>query len=374
MSEDTSNALLAKIARLIEAGGPMSLADYMHLCMADPQSGYYTTRNAIGGDTGPAEETGDFITAPEVSQMFGELIGIWCIAAWQAMDRPSVFTLVEAGPGKGTLMADVLRAARQMPDFLSAADVLFIENSAKLAEAQRNTLSRHQGSVRSMDWAGSLTEMPDQPAILIANEFLDVLPFRQYAKTETAWREVGIILDEDGNLTKGATATVLERDRLPAGAADEPTGAIFEIAPAREAIVEQIGRHISANGGAALLIDYGHTESGFGDTFQAIRNHQHADPLHDPGEYDLTSHVDFASLRRTAATIEGIQTAIMTQGEFLLALGLLERAGALGSGKDEATQDTIRRQVERLAAPEQMGQLFKVMAIFPKGIHLPAFT
>lgn len=350
------------------------MAEYMHICLSDPQYGYYKTREAIGADHKQADLGGDFITAPEISQMFGELVGIWLITAWQSLDRPKPFSLVELGPGKGTLMRDILRAAQQVPDFLAAADVVMVETSDRLIARQREVLKPFNGSVNSLSWLSSIADIPDQPSLVIGNEFLDALPFRQYVKAETGWHEVAISLDQKGNLQLGKSATRLDDQFLPDGAESEPDGSVFEYAPARQAVTEALADAITRSGGIALLIDYGHDRSGFGDTFQAVKNHAYANPLDSPGECDLTSHVDFAALMREAEKFETLKTAITTQGEFLLALGLLERAGALGAGKSPRIQQSLRSQVERLAAPDQMGRLFKVMAIMPKGILLPAFT
>jgi len=375
MAKEAFTPLLEKIVRLIDASGPMSLAEYMHLCMADREFGYYKTRDAIGAPSGTALGKGDFITAPEISQMFGELIGIWCIAAWQALDRPASFALVEAGPGRGTLMADALRAAKQVPDFCSAADIVLIESSDRLIRTQKEALLDFSEMERSLNWIDSFERVPDKPAIIIGNEFLDALPFRQFAKTAAGWQEVGIVTNDDGTcLKQGLMANSLGPDLLPPGAELEPEGSVFEIAPAREAFVEQVSTHLAANGGAALLIDYGHDKSGFGDTFQAVREHRYADPLATSGEADLTSHVDFDRLQKTAAAIDGIKAQVTTQEQFLLEMGLLERAGALGADRDEDIQNAIRNQVERLAGPQQMGQLFKVLAVAPEGIELPAFS
>lgn len=363
------SSLKQMITRLIETGGPISLADYMHLCLADPRHGYYKTRQAIGGSSGG----GDFITAPEISQMFGELIGIWCVTAWQALDRPARFTLAEAGPGRGSLMKDLLRAAGQVPEFLEAADLRLIESSQRLVEQQGQMLAEEAAKVRSLEHVDAIEELPDQPLVLVANEFLDAIPFRQYVKTENGWQEVGISLGEGGSFVRGATAAQLDHALLPPGADLEPEGAVFEHAPAREALVQTIAERIAAKGGAALFIDYGHQISGFGDTFQAVRLHQYADPLEAPGKADLTSHVDFDRLIRVARSVQGINAGLTTQGDFLLNLGLLERAGALGANKPSAHQNAIRSQVERLAAPNQMGSLFKAMAVFPDMLRLPGF-
>ncbi len=365
--------LFKKLARMIETGGPISLADYMHICLSDIGHGYYRSREAIGAGSTEINTGGDFITAPEISQMFGELVGIWLITAWQSLDRPKPFSLIELGPGKGTLMRDILRTAQQLPDFLSAADVVMVETSNRMITKQREVLEPCNTSVNSLSWQSSIADLPDQPALFLGNEFLDALPFRQYVKAQTGWHEVLVSLDDNGNLQFGKTATRLDDQLLPETAGSEPDGSVFEHAPARQAVIEDLADFIASKGGAALLIDYGHDHPGFGDTFQAVRNHTYTNPLELPGECDLTSHVDFAALCRATEKFDALKTGITTQGEFLLSLGLLERAGALGAGKSSEIQESLRLQVERLAAPDQMGRLFKVMAIMPKGILLPAF-
>ncbi len=360
------NALLKKIARLIELNGPISLGDFMHIAMADPQLGYYKKRTSIG-------RTGDFITAPEISQMFGEFIAVWCISLWHQMGQPDPFCLAELGPGKGTLMKDLLRAARSDPAFSAAVKVVLVETSDRLQQAQRENLPPEWLQNEKTIWHTDIASLPEMPAIIIANEFLDVVPFRQYVKSSGKWHEIGISLAAENRLQKVALANTLDETLLPPNAASEPDGAIFEHAPAREAIIENLSTHLIRHQGAALFIDYGHLQSGFGDTFQAMAAHDYADPLEAPGEVDLTSHVDFDALANVArhAGIAAVQT--QTQGEFLLELGLLQRAGALGAGKQVEIQDRIRSEVERLAGPDQMGTLFKVMAISTLKSGLPGF-
>ncbi len=364
-----------KIARQIAATGPLSVAEYMALCMNDPVDGYYARAETIG-------VKGDFITAPEVSQMFGELIGVWCYSAWQAMASPGRVMLVEAGPGKGTLLADLLRTVKRFPGFADAIDLHLIEASATMIARQREVLTE-AGFADRAHWHAALHELPAgkdaAPAILIANEFLDVLPFRQYVKKGKAWYERSIGIDENGALTWKLAPTLIDPSLLPPGAEGEPDGAVFEIAPAREAWVATLAERLSQAGGMALLIDYGHAQAGFGDTFQAMRGHAHADPLEGPGLADLTSHVDFAALARAATAAGAHASAIVEQGEFLLAMGLLERAGALGADADETTRERLRGEVERLAGPDEMGRLFKVLALYGmnpvrSGADFPPFS
>lgn len=353
-----------RICSLIAANGPITLAEYMHICMAHPQFGYYRRDNPIGRD-------GDFITAPEISQMFGELLGVWCATVWQELGSPSPFCLAELGPGKGTLMADMLRAAANVPGFSDAVEVALVETSESLSVLQRYALA--DSRVANISWIMDIADLPAIPTIAIANEFFDVIPVRQYCKTPTGWHELGVGLSPEGELQRVALATLLENAQLPLNGENEPDGAIFEISPAREAIIETLAGHVITHEGAALVIDYGHLSTGFGDTFQAMRAHQYTDPLSVPGEADLTSHVDFQSLVEAARRTGLGNTGLSTQGDFLLAMGLLERAGALGQDKNQERQETIRSEVERLASPNQMGDLFKVMTMSSIKRVMPGF-
>lgn len=355
--------LKGRIVRLIEAAGPISVSDYMALCLADPQDGYYMTRDPFGRD-------GDFVTAPEVSQMFGELVGAWITATWHAAGAPQPVTLAEIGPGRGTLMQDLLRTLVKIaPQLVGAASVVLIETSPKLRAVQEAALRDAPVTVR---WLEDVAELPPQPTIIVGNELFDAIPLRQYVRTEAGWRERVVGLDEGGKLFFMAGAGSLDPALLPAAAAHAPVGAIVEIAPARAALMQKIAGRIADHGGAGLFIDYGHVQPGVGDTLQALRKHAHDDPLAHPGEADLTAHVDFAALA-DAARLAGLQAQILTQGEFLLRLGLLERAGALGANTSEAIRERLSGEVQRLAGPEEMGGLFKVLAIAQPAVTLPGF-
>lgn len=338
---------------MIAATGPTSLAEYMAVCLTDPQDGYYSRREAIGS-------RGDFITAPQVSQMFGEIICIWCVATWRAMGGPPRFVLAEAGPGTGALMADLLRAARRFPDFAAAARLAMIETSPTMIARQRAALA---GSQVETSWTGSLADLPHGPLILIANEFLDALPIRQFVKSGPVWRERCVGLDDSGSLCWRLGSSVIETEMLPEGADCEPDGAVAELSPVREAWIAALAGRLSVDGGAALLIDYGHAAQNFGDTFQAVRAHAYADPLAEPGLADLTAHVDFTRLRQAALDAGAIASDIVDQGEFLVRMGILERAGQLGSKAGAGKQAEIRKAVNRLAHPDEMGSLFKVLAL-----------
>ncbi len=345
--------LMAEIA----ATGPISVADYMTRCLHDPQGGYYATRPAIG-------ETGDFITAPQVSQMFGELIGLWLIEAWRGLGEPGRAILCEAGPGDGTLMSDIGRAARRRDDFLAACEVWLVEASAPLRALQAERVS---GFPASPHWAQSLAEVPERaPLLLVANEFLDCQPGRQYQRTADGWAERIIGLDDGGGLAFGVQ---------PLGGAEvmpeAPLGTVIERSPAQEAIGAEIGARIAEQGGIALLIDYGRSAAEPGDTLQALAGHRKVDPLADPGAADLTMHVDFPNLL-AAAEGAGAKTGMTTQGAFLKTLGIEARAEALSKSRPDRA-DAIARQLERLTAPDQMGDLFKVAAVWRGPTPPPGF-
>ena len=336
-----------RIISLIQNEGPIDVASYMQLCLSDPQHGYYTTGKPIG-------RKGDFITAPEISQLFGELIGIWIIDTWQKLGAPAPFSLIEAGSGRGTLMADILRTITKLsPPCATAAHICLIEISPTLKTMQKEKLSRFDAS---LSWHKSIDEIDERPFILVANEFLDALPINQYQYAEGQWAERAIGLSPQNTLTWGLIPS-------PFKPALEPKlNDIFETCMAAQTIIANLSKQIKTQNGATLFIDYGHLKSGFGDTFQAVKDHEYANPLEAPGQADLTAHVDFEALQKIATTA-GLATQTTTQGAFLLAMGLLERAGALGAALTQKQQEKIQTDVERLAAPEKMGNLFKVMAI-----------
>ena len=342
--------LKKRIIKHIKTSGSLPLAEYMHWCMADPKDGYYANQEAIGSK-------GDFITAPEISQMFGEMIGIWAVEAWEALGKPSPFNLVELGPGKGTLMSDLLRIGNAVPEFLKAAQVQMIETSEKLIETQKEIL----GDYDIISWHKSIKDIPNQPSIIIANEFLDVLPVRQYIKTGNKWREHAINVNEADELVWTLGTGILDMGSLPKNADKEPEGAVFEISTIREAFVANTSELLKESSGAALFIDYGYSKTDFGDTVQAMRAHGYTDILKDPGMADLTAHVDFEALSNTAKEAGMIAKPIIPQGEFLLGKGLIERAGQLGHQQSPEIQEQLTQQAERLALPDEMGELFKTL-------------
>ncbi len=359
----TGQSLEKRILDLIKVQGPLSITDYMALCLYDRTEGYYMSREPFGGG-------GDFTTAPEVSQMFGELVGAWIAGAWQQLGRPSPVMVVEIGPGRGTLMKDLSRTlSRIAPQLRDAARFKLIEVSPRLAHVQAETLARSQGP---FEWHEDIDALPHLPLLIIGNELFDAVPIRQYVLTKAGWRERCVGIDDSGGLAFVAGAGSLDTALLPSGAEIAPVGTIVELAPARTALMQKMAERIADNGGAGLFFDYGYLEPATGDSFQALRRHAFTDPLAEPGKADLTTHVDFAALAAKAHEA-GLAAGLATQGEFLLRMGLLERAGRLGANADEARRERISSEVERLAAPDQMGSLFKVLAVARAALPLPPF-
>jgi NADH dehydrogenase [ubiquinone] 1 alpha subcomplex assembly factor 7 len=350
-----------ELATLIASEGPISVERYMALCLGHPRHGYYMTRDPFGRE-------GDFTTAPEISQMFGELLGLWVAEAWSAMGRPAHFALVELGPGRGTLMADALRALRIVPECRAALSVHLVETSPMLRDVQRTTLSALSADVR-LAWNDTFADVPSGPAIVLANEFLDALPVRQFVRTETGWHERMVGLAED-RLAFGLFAEPERSLVLPGRVGD-----LVEIGEAAQAVTRHIAGRLASDGGAALFIDYGHARSGFGETLQAVRRHAFVDPLAEPGEADLTVHVDFAAVARAAAGTGARVHGPVTQGAFLQALGIQARAAALARNAAPDTKIAIDAALNRLtgAGKGQMGDLFKVLALsHPALTALPA--
>jgi NADH dehydrogenase [ubiquinone] 1 alpha subcomplex assembly factor 7 len=350
--------LAEKLKAQIRASGPITVADFMAACLADPEHGYYMRSEPFG-------RAGDFITAPEISQIFGELIGLWTIGVWEMLGSPNPFVLAELGPGRGTLMADMLRTGRVKPSFLAAASVHLVEMSPRLREVQQATLSP---SGHAVHWHARIDDMPHAPTIFVANEFFDAMPVRQFQWQDGSWAERVIGLSDDDELTFGLSP-VTQR------AADFtlPDGAIVEASPTGKAVMALIGERIARDRGAALVVDYGSDKPGIGDTLQAVRRHKYESPFAMPGEADVTAHVDFSGLARTAADAGLEARAVMTQGEFLIRLGLVDRANVLGRDKDVKTRNQIASAIERLAGPKAMGKLFKVLAVATPGVKLPVF-
>ena len=346
-------ALADILTARIATTGPMRLSDYMAECLLNPQHGYYATRDPFG-------TAGDFITAPEISQMFGELLGLALAQYWLDLGRPTPFTLAELGPGRGTLMADVLRATRGVPGFHAAAQVHLVEASATLRARQRQTLGSHP-----VTWLDRAEDLPQAPLFLLANEFFDALPIRQFTRDGAGWRETMVGL-KDGALQLGLSTPgpfgVVE-DRL----SDTAPGDVVEICPAAGPVMAGIGQRIAAHGGLGLIIDYGNWTS-LGDTFQAMKAHRFTDPCTEPGEADLTAHVAFEPLAKSASPA---RHAIVNQGYLLTTLGIEVRAERLAQALTGAALQAHLAATRRLTAPEEMGHLFKALAIFPPGAPLP---
>jgi len=350
-------SLSTRLVRLIRADGPMTVEAFMRLCLHDPEFGYYATRPRLGAE-------GDFITAPLVSQMFGELIGLWAVDAWTRLGQPAPFRLVEMGPGDGTLMSDLMRAARVVPSFRASAGLWLVETSAPLIERQRERLARH-----GPRWAGSLAEVPaGAPLVLIANELLDCLPARQFVRTETGWAERRVGLG-DGDALMFGLAPAPSGFVPPPGLEDLPPGSLVEVSPAQEALGAEVGARIAADGGAALFIDYGRDRPEPGDTLQALRAHRKVDVLATAGEADLTVHADFPAFAAAARAAGAETTAIAGQGDFLRALGLDLRAAALAKARPDQAE-LIARQHHRLTDPTEMGTLFKVVCVHQSGLEV----
>ena len=346
--------LQSEIKRLIKSSGPMPVWRYMELCLMHPQHGYYVSRDPLGRE-------GDFTTAPEVSQMFGELLGLWAASVWKAIGSPSLLRLVELGPGRGTMMADALRALRVLPPLYQTLSVHLVEINPVLRDKQKATLT----GVRSLAWHESIDEVPDGPSIIFANEYFDVLPIHQMVKCETGWHERVVELDEDGTLEFGTAADPIPRFEvlLPPLVRAAPLGAVFEWRP--DAEIMKIASRVRDQGGAALIVDYGHLRSDAGDTFQAIARHSFTDPLRAPGQADVTAHVDFQALARAAEDIGARVHGPITQGEFLTRLGIETRAVALMAKASHEVSEDVANALKRLIGGGRsgMGSMFKVLGI-----------
>jgi SAM-dependent MidA family methyltransferase len=356
------NALGARIASLIAAQGPISVAQYMTMALHDRDYGYYATRNPIGAK-------GDFTTAPEISQMFGELIGLWCAQAWHDQGRPARARLVELGPGRGTLMSDALRAAKLMPEFLAAIEVTLVESNPALITLQKEKL---KGSAVPISWTESCdSNLFDRPVFLIANEFFDALPIRQFVRTDKGWNERMIGLSATGDLTFVLSPVAADAS-VPPDRSDAPVGGIHEFSDASLALVEEISHGIAAHGGAALVVDYGYDDASFGETLQALANQKPTDVLAAPGEADISALVDFASLTAASGAQGTSSFGPVFQRDFLCRLGIESRADVLcQKASDQAAADAIRNDAYRLIGPDQMGELFKALAILPANAPTP---
>lgn len=354
-------ATIPDLKRRIASSGPITVAEFMRLALAEQGAGYYATRDPLGA-------AGDFVTAPEISQMFGELIGLWCVDLWERAGMPDPFLLVELGPGRGTLMADALRAARVRPNFLAAMRLHLMEISRPLREAQEQRLGQFHPL-----WEDDVTNLPDGPAIVIANEFLDALPIHQFQMTEQGWRERSIGLSGD------ALAWVLvppgpQLALLQPAHRDAKPGEIAEVCPSTLSMAHLLGERMVEDGMAALFIDYGPAASGLGDSLQAVKAHRFHDPLDEVGAADLTAHVDFSAVATAARDAGARVHGPLAQGVFLEALGIRTRAALLSAKASDADRAAIAEDMARLIDPAQMGSLFKALAIaHPDYVELAGF-
>jgi NADH dehydrogenase [ubiquinone] 1 alpha subcomplex assembly factor 7 len=340
---------LAGIIRaMIRDDGPMAIDRYMSLCLGHPQHGYYITRDPLGA-------AGDFTTSPEISQVFGELVGVWTAQVWQSLGGPRHVALVELGPGRGTLMADMLRVLSRVEGLAKAAEVHFVETSPSLRAAQA-------ARVPQATWHHTLASLPARPSIFIANEFFDALPIRQFERRGAAVFERVVGLSGDA-LDIGL---VPSPQRIPFRGEG-----VFEDHAIRAAVATQMADHLAKSGGAALVIDYGHMRSALGDTLQAMIRHRHCPITEKPGEADITSHVDFEALGRACVQGGARVAGLMTQGDFLTAMGLEARTEVLSRTISGEARTQFLAASERLAHPGQMGHLFKVMAVTSAGLEPP---
>ena len=350
------------LRRLIALKGPLGLAEFMTEALWHPSEGYYAKSDVVG-------RAGDYTTAPEISQMFGELIGLWAGNVWEAMGRSAAVRLVELGPGRGTLLADALRAARLVPGFLAAIELHLVEASPRLRARQEMILAGH-----APHWHAHFAAVPGGPLILVANEFFDALPILQLERTASGWRERLVAYDDAGERFRFVLARQASPAArlLPPALAAAPLGSIAEISPAAISLVTMIASRLAAHGGAALLIDYGPAESRAGPTLQALRHHRRHGPLDEPGTADLTAHVDFAALARAAREAGAAVHGPIDQGEFLARLGIAARAERLAAAAAGAQPAAIRSALRRLIDAREMGTLFKALAVTHPHLPTPA--
>jgi NADH dehydrogenase [ubiquinone] 1 alpha subcomplex assembly factor 7 len=360
---DDGSPLEAEIRRRIEAAGAMPVGEYMALCLTDPKHGYYTTRDPLGS-------RGDFITAPEVSQMFGELIGLWMAAVWKQMGAPEHVRIVELGPGRGTMMNDALRAAQVVPAFLDAVVLHLVEISPALRAQQQRAL---EGLPAQMFWHAALDEVPKGPVIVVANEFFDALPVNQAVKTERGWFERLIEIDSVGNLAFTVAPDPLPHFEalLPPAVRAAPALSIFEWR--NDTMAMELGRRIAGEDGTALVIDYGHVAGDVGDTFQGVAQHAYVDPLIAPGNIDLTAHVDFQALARAVESMGANAFGPLEQAQFLRRLGIETRADKLKAKASPVAAAEINSALARLIGQSRtgMGRLFKAAAFAHPSVGVP---
>lgn len=358
MPADTPPDLSDLIDMQIKANGPMSVANYMGLALTHPREGYYKGADPLGAK-------GDFITAPEISQMFGELIGFFFVTIWQQMNEPKSFTLLELGPGRGTLMQDALRVTQKATGFANALHLQLYETHPGLKAEQNKRLEQY-----APYWADEVDAVSEDPLFVIANEFFDALPIRQFVKGEAgAWHERLIGL-RDGKRAFGLSPNPIAEEAMPEAVRGAKPGEVFEINLAATDVMARLGEKIARQGGAILAVDYGYERTQTGETLQAVRAHAYADPLAEPGKADLSAHVDFGALGETAKQAGLTVHRVTNQGDFLARLGIAERATQLARANPDQI-DAIGAALSRLVAKDQMGELFKVFCATSAGLTPP---
>jgi NADH dehydrogenase [ubiquinone] 1 alpha subcomplex assembly factor 7 len=354
-------ALAATIKRLIAAQGYVTIAQFMELVLQHPEHGYYRHGDRLGPQ-------GDFITAPEISQMFGEIIGLWIAEAWEKAGRPKSFVLLELGPGRGTMMHDLLRAAVHQKGFLKAAKIYLFEGNQTFRAQQAQKLADYKPH-----WIDDLAKLPKQPLFVVANEFFDALPIRQFEKTSGGWAE-RVIAYENGAFCFAMLPPEASNDMLLRAAGDAKIGTVLEANPMAQDILHHLSRHIAKHGGAGLFVDYGYIEAPGRNTFQAQRQHEIISPFDHVGAADLTAHVDFAALRQAVEAGEAKLCGLVGQGMFLHQMGIETRAKQLWIKADNTQRELLEATLHRLVNPSQMGVLFKVLGMaHPDMPHLPGF-
>jgi NADH dehydrogenase [ubiquinone] 1 alpha subcomplex assembly factor 7 len=354
------SVLAQRLARAIRFEGPLPLPVLMTLALHDPKCGFYATGEAIGAE-------GAFVTAPEISQVFGELLGLWLLQTWRDQGRPRKATVVELGPGRGLLLCDALRTWRREREFLDSVEIVLVEASPALESVQR---ARLEGSPMAVRWVRQWSDVaPDGPLFLLANEFLDALPIRQFVKTDHGWCERMVTVDAAGGLafalSPHPTPVSIPHDDASAG-----PGAVYEISSAVLSLIGDVAHAIAARGGAALFVDYGHAGDAFGDTLQAMNRHRSVGVLEQLGEADLSAHVDFGAVAKSARAAGVSAYGPRAQGAFLEDLGITQRAARLELDNCENSVE-IRESIRRLLDPEQMGTLFKALALVPRDAPCP---
>ncbi len=344
----------------IRQNGPMSIATYMGLALTHPRAGYYTGSDPLGA-------AGDFVTAPEISQMFGELVGFFIVNLWQQLGEPPSFTLLELGPGRGTLMQDALRVAAKAEGFLDACHLQLFETNPALKAMQAERLAAYNPY-----WASEIDAVADDPLLVVANEFFDALPVRQFVKGKSGWHE-RLVGHADGQRAFGLSPTPIPEAALPTELHGSPAGAIYEVSLAAADTMQRLGTRIAEQRGGLLAIDYGYAATQSGETLQAVRRHAFADPLDSPGEIDLSAHVDFGALGKVASGLGLAVAPLAAQRDFLGRLGIVERASQLAKS-NPGQIDTIATALRRLTDPDQMGTLFKVFCTTSPGLDPIGFS